>query len=89
MQDLLFNREGNMSFIGDASKTHQEDILIMHKGWNKFYPHNGVGILDYISDDSSAESLKSSITHEFERDGMQVKEMMLDSTGKVIIDASY
>ena len=89
MQDLLFNINGNLDHIDDASKKHQEDILIMHKGWNKFYPNSGVGILDYISDDSSSESVKSSITYEFERDGMQVNDIVLDSTGKIIVDANY
>ena len=51
--DLLFDKAGNLSGISDAGKNHREDILIMHKGWNKFYPHLGVGVLDFIHDETS------------------------------------
>ncbi len=89
MQDILFDMQGNLTGIDESTRTHQRDILLMHKGWNKFYPHNGVGVMDYISDDGNAESLKSSITYEYERDGMQVKDIVLDSTGKIIVYANY
>ncbi len=89
MQDILFDIQGNLTQVGESTRTHQRDILLMHKGWNKFYPHSGVGIMDHISDEGTAESLKSCISYEFERDGMRVNEIILDSTGKVIVDANY
>ncbi len=89
MQDILFDIEGNLTGVGESTRTHQRDILLMHKGWNKFYPHSGVGIMDHISDDGNSESLKSSISYEYERDGMQVNDIVLDSTGKIIVDANY
>ncbi len=89
MQDLLFDRTGNLRKVGESTRTHKRNILLMYKGWNKFYPHSGVGIMDYINDDGDAESLKSSITYEFERDGMRVNDIVLDSTGKIIVDETY
>lgn len=89
MQDLLFDEQGNLTQVGQSTRDHQRDLLLMHKGWNKFYPHSGVGIMDYLNDEGNTESLKSSITYEFERDGMQVGDIVLENTGKIIVDASY
>ncbi len=89
MQDVLFDIEGNLEGEGESTRTHQRDILLIHKGWNKFYPHIGVGIMDHIGDDGDSESIKSSITYEYERDGMQVNDIVLDTTGQLIVDASY
>ena len=89
MEDVLFDIEGNLTEIGESTKTHQQDILVMHKGWNKFTPHIGVGIIDYFDDDQNQETIKSEITYEFERDNMLVNDIVLDAKGKIIIDANY
>ena len=89
MKDVLFDIEGNLNAIDESTKTHQQDILIMHKGWNKFSPHLAVGIIDFMDDDQNSEVVKSAITFEFERDGMIVNNIVLNDNGKIIIDANY
>ena len=89
MKDVLFDIEGNLIKIDESTKAHQQDILIMHKGWNKFAPHLAVGIIDYVDDDQNGGVVNSAITFEFERDGMTVNNIVLNSNGKIIIDANY
>ena len=88
MQDVLFdNRE--LLGVGESTRQHQEDILLMHKGWNKFFPHIGVGVIDYFDDEEEAEGLVKSVRIEFEKDGMNVNNVGVDSEGKIYSNANY
>lgn len=89
MKDIVFDGSGKLQGEAEASEIHQEDILVMHKGWNKFFPHLGVGVMDYVQDEEDAESLKSAISFEFEKDGMQLNEIVFDPEGKIYVDAKY
>ena len=35
--------------VGDATRQHQKDIILSHKGWNHFQPMMGVGLKNYLS----------------------------------------
>lgn len=89
MEDILFDKDNQVVEAGVSTRTHQQDLLLMHKGWNKFYPHMGVGIMDYIGEERGLGQVKSNISYEMERDGMTVKEIALDNTGKLRIYADY
>lgn len=88
MRDILFNEAGLVG-EGESTQSHQEDILIHHKGWNKFFPQRGVGIDQYIDDDATEEDLKSNIQSEFEADGMVFKELKITPNGEIISNAKY
>ena len=89
MTDILFDNQGKLLGTGSSDAIHQQDLLLMHKGWQKFKPHFGVGVLDYIGDQGYHEQLISRIEHQFELDGMQVAQIVIDQTGKIIVDARY
>ncbi len=91
MRDILFDTKDDQTFVkaGESTRTHQQDILLMHKGWNKFFPHVGVGIIDYLDNEVDGEALESSIASEMERDGMEVKNIVFGNDGKITIDANY
>ncbi len=89
MKDLLFVNNDAVDQIGESTQTHQKDILIMHKGWDKFAPHLGVGIMSRIDDDETAAELKNEIALNFEKDGMTVEDIVIDESGKLFTYASY
>lgn len=88
MEDILFDTAGLVG-VGESTASHQENILVQHKGWNKFNPQRGIGIDQYIDDDVEAETLKSSIQSEFEADGMRIKKLEVKEEGEINIDAKY
>lgn len=88
MIDILFNESG-LEGTGESTQVHQREILVQHKGWNKFHPQRGVGIDSYIDDDVSAEELKGNIQSEFEADGMTFKELVVTEEGEISINAKY
>jgi len=89
MQDILFDIDSNILGEDESTRSHQTDILLMHKGWNKFNPSSGVGVFNYVDDEDSAEDLRSSITHEYQRDGMKVNRVEFLGNGKINTDANY
>jgi hypothetical protein len=89
MKDIIFDNTGTLLGEMESSHSHQVDILTIQKGWNHFSPQIGVGIIDFIDDDENATNLKSAITFEFERDGMNINGIIISDTGKLNIDASY
>lgn len=89
MIDFIFNSDTGKVTIGESTRQHQQDILVMGVGWHKFKPTHGVGIADYLGDETSITELKSAIRREFERDGMNVKTIDFQPNGKIEIDANY
>lgn len=94
MKDILFDPLGVLIGESDSNSTHKQDILIFHKGWNKFFPHLGVGIADHLNDEGNWNELQSSITYEFSRDGMRVQKVSRSASdnhqpNKLVIHANY
>ena len=89
MKDLIFDNNDKLIGIGDSVRKHQEDILVHHKGWDKFSPHSGVGIIDYLGDEGSLSNLKNDAELELEKDGMKINATRFDSSGNIQIDAKY
>ena len=86
MTDFIY-QDGKVT-IGESTRQHQEDLLILDKGWNKFRPTRGVGVMDFLADETAPGALESAIRREFERDGMRVG-MLENENGKLTIDADY
>ncbi len=89
MKDLLFENNDTISEIGESTLQHQKDIMMFEKGWNKFAPHLGVGIMGYLDDETTVETLKTSISAEFVRDGMNVVDIEITNDGKIRTNANY
>ena len=88
MIDILFDTNGRLIGQGQSTKAHQQDLLIMHKGWHKFAPHIGVALSDYAHDEGT-EALLIAIQSEFTNDGMNVKTLGMDANNNLVIDANY
>jgi hypothetical protein len=94
MTDFLLNNEGDIRiegndlFIGVSDQQQQERLLLTEKGNIKQFPTAGVGTRVYLESEDQA-GLLSEISRQFTGDGMKVKELRIDSNGKLIINAPY
>lgn len=74
--------------IGVSVYQQQTLLLVLNKGELKEKPLVGVGISDYLLDDSNSDSLTQEISKQFRQDGMQIFD--LDTTGGSLkVDARY
>lgn len=73
--------------MGDATQQHQRRLLMAQKGEYKQHPLVGVGLRNFI-DDESPDNLKREIRMQFVRDGMAVKVLQVTPSG-LNIDAVY
>lgn len=87
--DLLFLEQDIISSIEESTRQHQTDILLMEKGWNKFSPQIGVGIMSRLDNDETTDSLKNQIALNFEFDGMTVSDITIAPDGKINTYANY
>lgn len=74
---------------GDATLQHQKMLLLSQKGNYKQFPTVGVGIRDFINEDTTADELQKAIQQEFETDGMTIETLVLKSFKDIEIIASY
>ena len=74
--------------LGDLTFQNQDMIIKMMPGELKEAPLKGVGIQDYI-DDESPEALIRMIRTQLSAEGMIVNKVGFDSTGDLVIDAKY
>ena len=89
--DVKFDQDGKITgglVLGDLTFQNQDIIIKMNKGELKEAPLKGVGIQNYI-DDESPETLIRNIRTELAADGMIVNKVGFDTTGDLIIDAKY
>lgn len=76
------------AILADTTAQVQEIIIRSAKGEIKEAPKKGVGILEYIDDDSD-ENMVRSIRTELVNEGMKVNSLEIDSSNNLIIDAYY
>lgn len=74
--------------IGDVTYQNQYGILIAHPGEYKHSPITGVGINSYL-DDESPEALFMEIRSQLASEGMKVKKVGFNASGKLEIEAGY
>ena len=84
--DIAFSDEGDVNW-GDGKYQHQRELLTANKGSHKHAPGTGVGLTNYINDETS-EDLVKEIRKEFQSDGMIINGLELEA-GKLKTDANY
>ena len=88
MKDLLFNTAGHLTEIGESTRAHQRDLLLLEKGWDKASPIMGVGLGSLRDDEISPLEIKSRIVNMFRRDGMRVNRIDINGSN-ITTDANY
>ena len=73
--------------MGESTVQHQQLLLTTTKGEWKQNPKVGVGIDNFLNDDSTNDMMNE-INYQFTQDGMKVNSTNMIS-GKLYIDASY
>ena len=74
---------------GDSTLQHQFDIVSADKAHYHFDPALGVGIVNYLNDQTAMPGLTKSIRSELERDGQDVEAVTISPVGDVQIQANY
>lgn len=93
MKDIKQDDSGDLDFsTGDLAMTestvqHQRDILLTRKGLLKRSLITGVGVEDFLLDDSPSNLIQETKV-QYIKDGMTVDGISI-SGGKLLIDASY
>ena len=96
MTDFLLDDDGDLKLdettgdlvIGESTAQHQNLLLMTEKGQWKENPDCGVGAIRYLENEDPAGLLRE-VRVQFASDGMNVKQVQFDKTGKLIIDATY
>lgn len=94
MTDFKTDEAGDLVISGgdlvytDSTEQHQADIIYSEKGWLKFTPSLGVGLLQYVNETGTAPGLAGIIREELERDGMTVEAVSINQDG-ITINAKY
>ncbi len=82
-------RIANGDFVkGDATNKHQQTLLVTEAGEFKQFPTAGVGLMNFMLGDNTADDLRTAIQKEFEADGMHIIDMTISGTA-VQLDAQY
>lgn len=74
--------------IGFSDQQQQEHLLLTEKGDVKQFPDAGVGTLKFLESEDPGALLRE-ISIQFSADGMKVKQVKYNVTGKILIDAPY
>lgn len=94
MLDILQKADGDIDLtasvirLTDATLQHQRDIVLTQPGSMKHAPMRGVGIEDYMNDESP-ELLLRRIRQQLTIDGMKVRQIKAKPNGEVEISARY
>ncbi len=86
--DLLIGPDGDF-VLGDATVQHQRDILESEKGWYKHAPKVGVGVSNYLNDETLLPGLATVIRQELMADGQIVAQVQVVPGGRVVVVANY
>jgi hypothetical protein len=95
MQDFLLDSDLDILFAkgdfatGESTIQNQQLLLINDKGDFKENPTACVGIELWLKDDVEVMGMQAEIKKEFERDGMNVKNIEITPEGQLSIDANY
>lgn len=94
MVDLIKDIDGDLLItnddlvIGVSDQQHRSDLIITEKGAIKQYPDAGVGAAKFLESEDVAGLLRE-ISLQYSADGMDVKKILTDGTGKIIVEAPY
>ncbi|MEI2758964.1 MAG: oxidase [Bacteroidia bacterium] len=85
--DLVI-KDGDL-VIGESTDQHQLCILLANKGQYKQFPDVGVGINEFLQDEVDLGDLSSEINEQFEKDGMRITSLKLESIESLRVEAYY
>jgi hypothetical protein len=85
--DLII-KDGDL-LVAESTEQHQRCILMANKGQFKQVPDVGVGINEWLNKESNLEELSTLIAEEFEKDGMRIKSLKLESIESLRVEAYY
>ena len=80
-------KKGDLSYV-ESTIAHQRDLLLTGMGDLKFAPTAGVGIHDFINDETPASMLRM-VRKKYIQDGMTVNSVKKNSSGELEVDAYY
>jgi hypothetical protein len=83
--DLLLDGEEPM--VGDTTVQNQNLLLQFNKGDLKLYPLVGVGVHDFIEDDTTA-NLAREVRQQFRAEGLTINKIKINGS-QIEIDARY
>jgi hypothetical protein len=93
MKDILLNSDFDLEIvdgdlvIGESTTQHQQLLLLTNKGDWKENPLVGVGATGFLKEENES-GLMQEIRIQFEKDGMEVNNISIQS-GAIEIDAKY
>lgn len=93
MKDILLNSDFDLDVadgdlvVGESTTQHQQLLLLTNKGDWKENPLIGVGASGFLKDEDESGLLQE-IRIQFEKDGMEVNNISIES-GEIKIDAQY
>lgn len=94
MKDILLDNTYDLQItnsdfvLGDATHQNQGLILLASPGEFRQFPFVGVGLRQYLNDDRASE-IATVLTQQLRLDGMVVREVEMDRSGGLKINAYY
>lgn len=85
--DLLI-RDGDL-VLDAADEQHLEHVLLAQPGHWRQSPLTGVGIGDFLDEDSGAGSLRAVIEQQVVQDGARINALRVGAAGQIDLDAVY
>lgn len=85
LDDLV--KDGDRA-VGDSTNQNQDIILRINKGELKQFLDVGVGIWSQIDNEDPSDLIRE-ITKQYVKDGMKIKDSLIDENGIFKVDASY
>ena len=85
--DDLSIQQGDFA-VWESTRQHQRQLILNNKGEFKQNPTIGAGVFAYFDDEQMNELVRA-ISIEFSRDGMDVQQVSLTSTGMIESEAYY
>lgn len=85
--DLII-KDGDFE-VGESTDMHQLCLLMANKGQYKQVPDVGVGINEYVNEEADIDQLSSIIAEEFEKDGMRITSLQIESLESLRVEAYY
>jgi hypothetical protein len=85
--DLLI-KDGDL-VVDDSRYQHVRHLLEAEKGFYKFSPQSGVGMINLVNDEFSPEEILRLVRFELERDGFKIEKLQFTNEGKIEITGDY
>ena len=79
--------DGDFRLI-ESTEQHQKLLLLAGKGHIRTFGDMGVGLVEFVNEDNLG-GLYDRIQRDFEKDGMSIDDIRIQSDGNIQIDAAY